>query len=92
MRIIVIGAIAALFFTLKAQPVHAVEVTWEMTGTINENTGLEGVFVGDPFRVSVTFDSDAALVATQTGGRFEPDWDRAPSIARSGCSHSRKRV
>lgn len=72
MKIVAFGAVLGLLFAVKANSVHAVEVSWEMTGTIHENTGLEGVFVGDPFRVSVTFDSDAALITTQTGGRFEP--------------------
>lgn len=55
-------------FPVAAQ---ATLVTWEMGGTLEDTSGL-GVSAGDAFTVRVTFDTEAALLATQTGGRFDP--------------------
>lgn len=53
-------------------------VTWELKGHITGETGASvrsffpSAIVGDPFRVLVTFDSNARLVSTDTGGAFAP--------------------
>lgn len=51
---------------------HAERVTWEFTGQLESVFNVPTASVGDEFRVLVTFDTDAPLLTTQTGGRFEP--------------------
>lgn len=46
-------------------------ITWEFSGQIDD-TDRAGVSVGNAFSVQVNFDTDAALLTTQTGGVFDP--------------------
>ncbi len=51
-------------------------VTWDMRGTITTANGsvfgMDGIVVGETFAVRLRFDSDAALLRTQSGGDFSP--------------------
>ncbi len=63
-----LALIAVLLSPIMAQ---ADLVTWEFSGLI-EDTDRAGVVIGDAFSVQVIFDTEAALLTTQTGGRFDP--------------------
>lgn len=64
--------LALIAVLMSPMAANAVPITWEFTGEFDTVDGSPGVSVGDAFRVLVNFDSDASLVTTQTGGRFEP--------------------
>lgn len=64
-----LALVAVLMSPLAA---NAVPITWEFTGEFDTVDGSPGVSIGDAFHVLVNFDTDASLVAAQTGGRFEP--------------------
>lgn len=64
--------LAVLTILLSPMVASADPITWEFTGAINEIDGSPGVSIDDMFRVLVSFDTDAALVRAQTGGRFDP--------------------
>ena len=64
--------LALLAVLLSPMAANAVPITWEFTGEFNEVSGSPGVSLGEMFRVLVNFDTDAALLRAQTGGRFDP--------------------
>jgi len=66
-----IRLIIAAFLVLGPIAGNADLVTWELSGLIDDTDRL-GVNIGDAFSVQVNFDTDAALLTTQTGGRFDP--------------------
>lgn len=77
MRPILVGALAAAILAVPTVT-YAVPVTWSIVGQITGTGGPSGApyfpaaVVGDAFEVLVSFDTDAPLVRTSSGGSFGP--------------------
>jgi len=73
----ILGVVAT---AMMAAPMvtNAVPVTWSITGQIASTSGASGppyfptAVIGDAFEVLVSFDTDAPLVRTSSGGAFGP--------------------
>ena len=63
--------LALLAVLLSPVVAQADLVTWEFSGLIGDTDRL-GVNIADAFSVQVNFDTDASLLTTRTGGRFDP--------------------
>jgi hypothetical protein len=51
---------------------HSLPVVWELNGTVTSATGTFGALMDQTFVVLMGFDTSATLLATRTGGRFDP--------------------
>ena len=70
------GLLAVVVFALP-MVASATVVTWELRGSITGFSGqlpaeYAGAAVGDSFQILFSFDTDAALIRTDQGGRFDP--------------------
>lgn len=67
-------ALGLLVAGLLAGPVaaNAEPVIWELNGTVTNASGTLGDLLDATFVVFMGFDTDAAIVRTDTGGRFDP--------------------
>jgi len=72
-KILGLLAVGLLTGPMAAQ---AVSVSWLIQGTIvavsGEMPGFESAAVDDPFKLILSFDTDAALLRVSSGGIFEP--------------------